>query len=109
MGLRMPVDFIKDVISSILLFAFFFGLCKLFFVFGSSDAGDLNREKEHQVPARLLDKDSFEPKNAWGELRLGVACVNGMYGPMIIDPPQQGDYRRFDLTSDQEEARSEHQ
>ena len=53
MALRIPVDFIKDVISSILLFAFFFGLCKLFFVFGSSDAGDLNREKEHQVPARF--------------------------------------------------------
>ena len=53
MALRIPVDFIKDVISSILLFAFFFGLCKLFFVFGSSDAGDLNREKEHQVPARI--------------------------------------------------------
>lgn len=51
---------------------------------------------EQDNPIRLLDKDSFEPKNAWGELRFGVACVNGMYGPMIIDPPQQGDYRRLE-------------
>ena len=65
MALRIPVDFIKDVISSILLFAFFYGLYKFFFVFGSSD---------YWTKTRLSQKMLGE--NFVSALRASMACMD---------------------------------
>lgn len=41
----------------------------------------------------FLGSDDFEPKQVWGEMRLGVSKVNGRLGPMVCDPPQSEDRR----------------
>lgn len=35
-----------------------------------------------------------EPCHLFGELRLAIACVDGRYGPVIIEAPEEGDVRR---------------
>ena len=49
---------------------------------------------EETNPITVLDPDTFEPIQIWGERRLGIVAIgDGRYGPMVIDPPQEGDRR----------------
>jgi len=61
---------------------------------------------EKDNPITVLYTNEGEPGPMWGELRLGIVRIPGeieRYGPMIIEPPQEGDVRF--TTSDQPPTR----
>jgi hypothetical protein len=46
---------------------------------------------EQDNPIRSLHPDAFAVQITWGEVRLALAWVNGIYGPLIIERPQPGE------------------
>ena len=48
---------------------------------------------EQDNPLVTLDSETFVPTKYWGELRLAQAFNKGRYGPVSVEPPQEGDLR----------------
>lgn len=63
-----------------------------------TEVGDGKREGrgltwvEQSDPLVSLDSETFVPTKYYGELRLAQACNKGRYGPVMVQPSQEGDF-----------------